>query len=276
MVPQLSHTLSPVCLTQSQDSWVSTGTYVVYFSHNTLYQLYFLCLTAKYDSWGFLKELRVFWSNNLETCLRVLLSGRDDSLKLSTLALPSSLRGDANLPAETGFSRQSPHLDSAPLTQLFVSPLHCPSLSTFPSSLPTSTAPSAPWGVCVKGQLGIIFCLRARIPFRVQEGGTSCSKKTRAKKQRLQFCLHDTKSLGKLKGKTRAGWLTVWEGEPWTLELPDTQMCWRSGSLRDGHHWSPTSTQPILLPRRAICQRRTQGDKGKRETVFITRHDSGG
>ena len=198
MVPQLSHTLSPVCLTQSQDSWVSTGTYVVYFSHNTLYQLYFLCLTAKYDSWGFLKELRVFWSNNLETCLRVLLSGRDDSLKLSTLALPSSLWGDANLPAETGFSRQSPHLDSAPLTQLFVSPLHCPSLSTFPSSLPTSTAPSAPWGVCVKGQLGIIFCLRARIPFRVQEGGTSCSKKTRAKKQRLQFCLHDTKSLGRV------------------------------------------------------------------------------
>lgn len=50
MVPQLSHTLSPACLTQSQDSWVSTGTYVVYFSHNTLYQLYFLCLTAKYDS----------------------------------------------------------------------------------------------------------------------------------------------------------------------------------------------------------------------------------
>ena len=47
MVPQLSHPLSPVCLTQSQDGWVSMGTYVVYFSHNTLYQLYFLCLNSK-------------------------------------------------------------------------------------------------------------------------------------------------------------------------------------------------------------------------------------
>lgn len=44
---QLSHPVSPVCLTQSQDGWVSTGTYIVYFSHKTLYQLYFLCLNSK-------------------------------------------------------------------------------------------------------------------------------------------------------------------------------------------------------------------------------------
>lgn len=73
---------------------------------------------AKHDFRVFQKELRVFWprnslSNNLETCLRVPLSGRDDSHAHWTLGssffLGASTRCNPSLlPGDTGSSAQSP------------------------------------------------------------------------------------------------------------------------------------------------------------------------
>lgn len=90
-------------------------------------------------------------------------------------ALLSSLGQTTNcgpriLPTEMGFGVQTPQPNPAPLqlpslpglSPYFISPI-----------LPTSTASPAPRGVGVEGQLGVVFCLCARIPFRVQEGGTS-------------------------------------------------------------------------------------------------------
>ena len=91
----------------------------------------------------------------------------------------------------------------------------------------------------------------------------------------LQFCLHDTKSLGKLKGKTRAGWLTVLEEETQRLELPDTQMRWRSGSLCDGQSLGPylhpahPPTEEGHLPEKDGMDGRWTRGKGKLSSLHV-------
>lgn len=131
--------------------------------------------TVNHACWVFQKKLRVFWprnslSNNVETCLRVPLSGREDSHSYRTNPRLSILPGRKHQLR----SKHSSCWSWLQSTEPAVDPAFptCSPLTHLPT-IPTSTAPPAPRGVGVKGQLWVIFCLRAGVPFRVQEGRTS-------------------------------------------------------------------------------------------------------
>lgn len=145
----------------------------------------------------------------------------------------------------------SPQPKPAPLSSLPPLP-RAPLPPLRPSMLPTSTAPPAPWGVRIEGQLGVVFCLCARIPFRVQEGGASCKEQDQGK-EHLQSCLHGTTSLGKFKIKINKnesrltdnlGGVAMGTGAFWDTDLLEkSTFIWHQ------------SLKPYLHPARALPRR---------------------
>lgn len=118
--------------------------------------------------------------------------------------------------------------------------------------LPTSTAPPAARGISVKGQLRVVFGLCARIPFRVQEGGPGCNEAQA--RQRFQFCLSDTSSLGTVNRKISGfeNKLTdSLEEVARRLGLPDVHIC-EDVEKETFLSLEPYSPTPTFLPPRAI------------------------
>lgn len=171
------------------------------------------------------------------------------------------------------------------LTRLLCSSLPSPPQSPAhpaapPRTLPTSTAPPAPRGVSVEGQLGVVFCLWAGIPFRVQEGGTGCNEQEGGKDNifSLVFATPTHGASSREKSiKMKAGWLMIWEEQPrgWSFLIP------RLTGEAHLYMTAITRAQPPpspCAPEEPPVREDLPGwwlEKEERETPLIPGHDSG-